>query len=642
MLPDSNRSTTTSEDFELVGDGQTLLTSAYESMEHARRFEPERLAQTMTNYTRLLLQENRFEEARNYANEILQIEQSTSSAVEAILALGICAAQANHQIEAESFFHQAAEVSRKINYPTGLAAALQHLVGKVLLVRGQFALAQTMLEESSLLQEEIGSKPTNEPFLIGLIYQIIGDRRHCREVLDGMVQQVEPGTRLAASYYFLWARLAIDEGELEQAKEYLRLGLRLAIRVGILELNLWVRLEYSRYHRLMNEAPIARTWAEDALHQAQQYDLAYFTGLALLERAQANWASLDPVSAEADLAEAMRILQTLPANYELTLAYFLRAVWYRQANRPEAESAWAEAVHQMNRNGYAFILEKEQELAFPIIATYMRSKNSTVRQSTEELLRHLAQVPPPPLRIATLGQFAVWKGRKRIADQVWSRRKAGELFRYLLLQNNRAAGREVIIEALWPDHPSGNPSDLLHQATSALRHALEPDLPDKFPSRYLKVEGEHIALILPPGSAIDFEQFERVLPQAVQAHSTERLQEALNLYSGELFPSDQYADWSVEKRQSLAEMRQRGLLALAQAYLGQKQYYNVINCCRNILHVDNWNEDAVLLVMQAYAGLQNVPHALQVYQELEQTLKQDLGIIPRVDLRTLQSELRHR
>jgi DNA-binding SARP family transcriptional activator/Flp pilus assembly protein TadD len=642
MLPDPERLLAKIDDSDRIGDSQALLSSAYEAVEKARRYDPARLAQALTTYTRLLIRDVQYERARSCAKEVLLLEQNTNHAVEAIIALGMCAAQSNQLDEAETLFNQSADLARKINYPLGLARSLQYLTNSVLLIRGQFHLALTLIEEAGILFEEQGSNHWTEPFLRGMIYQIVGDRRHARQILDELVLQIEPGTRLAAAYYFLWARLAIDEDELEQAKEYLRLGLRVANRIGVIDLNQWIRLEYSRYHRIKNEAAAARTWAEDALHQAQRNGSLYFSGLALLEHAQDNWDTGDRVAAKADLEEAFRVLEPLRAAYDLARVRFLRALWLREANEPEAEAAWMEAARHMIREGYAFILEKEQDLAFPLIAAHMRSKTPGVRATTEELLGHLANVSPPALRVAALGQFAVWKGRRRIADQAWSRRKAGELFRYLLLQTNRAAGREVIIEALWPDSISDSPEDLLHQATSALRHALEPDLPDKFPSRYLKVEGEHIALILPTGSMVDFEDFERVLPLAIQTHAAERLQEALNLYSGELFPSDRYADWSEEKRQLLAELRQRGLLSLAKAYLDQNQLFNVITCCRQILSVDAWNEDAVLLIMQAYAGMQDVPHALHMYQELKRTLKEELDIEPRSDLRELAKKLRER
>lgn len=640
MLSESDRLPPKIDDTDQKRDSQAILASAYDAVQRARHFDTARLAQNLTTYIHLLTQDEQYDRAQAFAKEVLQIDQNSPNAVEAILTLGICAAHTNHLDEAEQYFHQAADMSRRMNYPMGVAHALQYLTSLVLLFQGKFHIALTLMEEAGVLRDELGSKHWSEPFLRGLIYQIVGDRRHCRQVLDELVLQVEPGTRAAAAYYLLWARLAIDEEELEQAIESLRVGLRVANRIRVMDLNLWIRLEYSRYHRLKGEASVARSWAEDALHQAQAHDLLYFTGLALLERAQAHWDTGNQAAAEADLAQAFKVLESLEASFDLARAYFLKALWGHQSSRPEAANSWVQAIQYIIQNGYGFLLEKEQDVAFPLIAAYMRSKEPEVRSATENLLRHLASVPPPPLRVAALGQFAVWKGRRQIADQAWTKRKAGELFRYLLLQPNRAAGRDVIIEALWPEHTSDTPYDLLHQATSALRHALEPDLPDKFPSRYLKVEGEQIALVLPPGSVVDFEHFERALPLALQTRNIERLSEALKLYSGDLFPSDQYNDWSTEKRHALAELHQRGLLALGQSHLEQGQYFNAINCCRQVLHSDSWNEEAVLIAMRAYAGLQDAPHALGMYKELETTLKNDLDIKPRSDLRSFAEQLR--
>ncbi len=642
MQPDSDGIQYSTDDSERKGDQQTLITGAQAAVEHARRYDPGRLSQALTTYVQLLSRDGQHEQAKCHAEEILQLDQRSQSAVEAIIALGISAAAAGNLDDAAARFHQAADLSRQIRYAMGLAKALQFLVSQVLVVRGQFHLALTLMEEAGSVRDTLGGKHWSEAFWRGFIYQTVGDRRHCREVLDELVVQFEPGTRMAAAYYLLWSRLALDEDDPEQAKELLRLGLRVATRVDVRDLNLWIRLEQSRCYRLRSEAPVARTWAEDALSMARSTGLQYFVGLAYLERAQTNWDSSDREAAEADIEEALRVLEPLEASYDVARARYLRALWYRQIAHSQAEPAWLDAIQAIIRGGYAFLLEKEQDVAFPLIAAHARSKNPQVRSATESLLRHLANVVPPSLRIYGLGQFAVWKGRRRVPDQALGRRKAGELLRFLLLQPSRAAGREVIIEALWPDHNSDNPSDLLNQATSALRHALEPDLPDKFPSRYLKVEGEYITLTLPPGSVVDFETFERALPIAIQTRSVDRLQEALNLYSGEIFPSDRYADWSAEKRQFLAELRQRGLVSLANALLESERFYEVIACARQVMQVDPWNEDAVLLAMQAYSGMQNVPHALQVYKDLERTLKEELMIMPRKDLRSYAEKLRTR
>jgi DNA-binding SARP family transcriptional activator len=95
-----------------------------------------------------------------------------------------------------------------------------------------------------------------------------------------------------------------------------------------------------------------------------------------------------------------------------------------------------------------------------------------------------------------------------------------------------------------------------HQATSALRRALEPDLPDKFPSRYLKVDEGQAKLCLPPGSRIDYQDFETRCKQG-------EWQAALSFYAGDLLPEFRYADWAIAQRQRLMQDYQRALLAWA-------------------------------------------------------------------------------
>ena len=77
---------------------------------------------------------------------------------------------------------------------------------------------------------------------------------------------------------------------------------------------------------------------------------------------------------------------------------------------------------------------------------------------------------------------------------------------------------------------------------------LEPDLPVKFPSRYLTVADHQIRLNVPPGSTIDFESFECAMDRALPA-SHDELGQILALYTGELFPTDRYADWSTDPRE---------------------------------------------------------------------------------------------
>ncbi len=101
------------------------------------------------------------------------------------------------------------------------------------------------------------------------------------------------------------------------------------------------------------------------------------------------------------------------------------------------------------------------------------------------------------------------------------------------------------VEALWPDKPVMAAQPLLHQATSAIRRALELALPQQFPSRYLEGDGGCVTLRLPEGTRIEHEEFDRRVRRR-------DFKGALELYRGVLVPRDLYADWAVWERERLA------------------------------------------------------------------------------------------
>jgi DNA-binding SARP family transcriptional activator len=176
---------------------------------------------------------------------------------------------------------------------------------------------------------------------------------------------------------------------------------------------------------------------------------------------------------------------------------------------------------------------------------------------------------------------------------------------------------------------------------------LEPDLPVKFPSRYLTFEGQQIELRLPPGSRVDFEEFERSLREVATAAPGRPIPEAdrqavidaLALYRDDLFPEDRYAAWAAAPRERLAELRQRGQLALAASWLAAGDAHGTLAACRAVLVDDAWNEEAVLLGMRACLALNDRPAAMRLYRELEAALRLELGLSPRPDVRALAETL---
>jgi DNA-binding SARP family transcriptional activator len=229
----------------------------------------------------------------------------------------------------------------------------------------------------------------------------------------------------------------------------------------------------------------------------------------------------------------------------------------------------------------------------------------------------------------------MWQGRRLVPVADLRRRRAGQLLRFLLLQHHHRAPRDVIIEALWPDQPEALAQ--LHQASSSLRRALEPDLPDRFPSRYLRLSGEMIELALPPGSTVDFERFEAMTRSTARESdpSIAELSAALVLYDGELFPEDRYADWAASRRSALVEAAAAAGATLAAIRLAGGDARGALADATLAIERDPLREDAVHVAMGAALAMGDRIGAVRLYRRHETSLQRELGITPSPALRDL-------
>ncbi len=579
-------------------------------------------------------------------------------------ALGVCAAEsAEMDIEqADDYFHRAAELSRALDYPFGYAMALNWRGQYVYRVRGELDLMLAACNEAARILARLNF-PFNGHHYVRAYYDWLKcNRASLTRVLDEMRAIAPRSTFARGALAYYTALLALDDEADAKAEQALGELRAIATTSGHLEMECWVRLATSRYHLLNGEAQSALAWARDAAALARRKASPYLELAGHVACARAALDVGDDSVCEAEMRAATHIAERLGCKLELALLSLLRAVLYQRQGCAEAETAWLETSRRIAQGNFAFMVERERTLAFPLVAAQSRSRNPAVRAAAERMLVQLSNVSPLPLRICGLGRFEVWQGRRRIPDREWQKRRAGELFRFLLLQPRHNAARDLIFEAHCPDQSSESAQTFLHHATSTLRRVLEPDLPDKFPSRYLLVEAEQVELRLPAGSSVDFEEFERGLmarlspsppsplplgegrlPLSLQERgqgSEVELSHLLSLYTSDLFPADRYAGWAVDARERLAELHRRGLLALAQQRLADGKPQAALDACRAILASDPWREAAVLVGMKACLALNDRPSALRLYRDLEQALRTDLQIAPRADLQALAAAIR--
>lgn len=626
-----------------TGDRESALKNVEDEIGKAQKNKQGRsLIKAKIRKAKILYRFGEFENAARVASEVYEGKNPSFEAVDAGNLLGLCAFEANDLNLAEEYFQSAISLSRKLEYPYGLGWSLHHLALQIYLTRGQFDLALSTMEEAGYFKKIANCEHWGSAIAEAIVNIHLENRKKARKALDDLLTTIKPATRLAGVYFYLWARISLDEQEMNKADEYLRLALRIANQTGVNVLNVWVRIEKSRYYRLLGQPATALPWAEDALGYANRAGNLSYIGSAVLEKALVAWENGDLKTAENSLKQARDSFKKIDAAFEHAKSVFLLSAFYHHQNHPLKETTFLEAANLIKKGGFESILEKEKQRSFPVIASYFRDPSPQIREITEGLMENLARIPPTPLHILGFGQFRVLQGKQLIPDQAWQRRKAGELFRYLLLQNEHSAPREMLIETLWPDMPPATAMANFHQATSTLRRIFEADLPEKFPSRYLTIEGERVFLHIPSGSTIDFEVFEAKIPSAILNLKLEELNSIVSMYSDDLFPMDRYADWSIDRRARLEELYINGLLKLGELYLLYQENFKAVDCSKKVLKRDPWNENAVFLGMKAYSNLSNIPRALTLYYELETSLAADLGIKPRQDLRNFAEEIKLR
>lgn len=570
-----------------------------------------------------------YAEVRRLAEQALrQTGAETRARVEALILLGVYAMELGSLDEMEAHFLAASDLARRIGYEEARYRAL-HDLSCVNGLRGQFDLSNAADEEAYQIAVQLDLPQPWIPLIaLGYNYLRTGQVERTRDIIEKL-SQISVGNLMVQGFTsFYRAFLTLEEGEPRQALRIFAEVRSLAEQLGDPSLLIFVCFGYSRSYRLLENGPAALQWAEEAVKLATRSRNSRFTGRALTERARAYWLNGDPEAAEADLHAAVADLDARSQGYDLACARFFLAALLDGRGDPEAPALWLQAVGPILKYGYAHLLDQERSLAYPLIARSLESADPQVAEAGARCIELLQRQPPEPLQVRTLGDFEVRRGGQSIKSQAWRQRRAGELFRLLLVSPRHSLANEQIFEALWPDKPPGVCQGPFHQATSALRRTLEPELPEHFPSRYLTVEDGFVRLRLPPGSRLDFQEFEALL-------HAEDPEAAIQLYQGDLFPYDLYVDWAAGPRERLRRSYLQALMTVARRHSQAGRHQPALEACARILEHDGWNEEAALLGMQACLALGDRSRAIEIYRRLERTLRTELNVAPQPAVRRL-------
>lgn len=238
------------------------------------------------------------------------------------------------------------------------------------------------------------------------------------------------------------------------------------------------------------------------------------------------------------------------------------------------------------------------------------------------------------LTLLFFGTFQAMLGNKPLTN--FRSAKVQGLLIYLILTQHRAQGRDVLAALFWPDDPETVAKHNLRQSLYRLRQLLGDTTSQKEP--YLLVTRSTVQFNATSEYAVGVTTFHSHL-------ETNQLVSAIALYQGDLLPgfscdSLPFDEWLRSERENLHRLALDALFELTAHSLTRGDYQKAQRLARQQLTLEPWREEAHQQLMQALALFGDRSAALAQYETCRLVLKEELGLEPAAQTKTLAARIR--
>ncbi|MBV9577293.1 MAG: tetratricopeptide repeat protein [Chloroflexi bacterium] len=235
--------------------------------------------------------------------------------------------------------------------------------------------------------------------------------------------------------------------------------------------------------------------------------------------------------------------------------------------------------------------------------------------------------PSPRIHVHTLGTFALTVGEVVLPNSIWRRRKAIQLFKWLLTQPGRRLLKDQAVDWLWPDSQAPAAFTNLRTAAHAIRRALRwpgdrgaPDL-IWFDAETMYALGQSVIWV-------DADEFELAASVALGTGEFEALRTATALYGGAYLPDDIYEDWSGARRERLRRLWFDVELKVAKLYEQVGQLEEAARELQRLAEFDPGDERIAAMLMRLHMRQGRRSDALRVFHNTARDLRQELDVAP--------------
>lgn len=239
------------------------------------------------------------------------------------------------------------------------------------------------------------------------------------------------------------------------------------------------------------------------------------------------------------------------------------------------------------------------------------------------------------IRVRLLGGFEVWSGDQQVSG--FESQKVRALLAYLACHRRRSFSRDRLAGLLWPE-----------RETDSARHALRQslyNLRSRLPEGEAILSTSHSEIGIHPKADIwvDVEEFEEAVRKGTEREATDpqQLSAAAQLYRGELLAGffvkecPSFEDWLVAEQVRLRDSAIEALRKLIDSYRRRGEYRFGAHYARRLVTIEPLSEEAHRELMRLWALSGQRSRALAQYEELLNLLREELGVDPLEETRSL-------
>lgn len=257
---------------------------------------------------------------------------------------------------------------------------------------------------------------------------------------------------------------------------------------------------------------------------------------------------------------------------------------------------------------------------------------------------------PWPVKIHTLGRFALFRDEVHVQTEQKASRKPIELLKATVSFGEAGADKAQLIEALWPEAEgdAGNHAfeTALYRLRKLLDHGeaitlrnnrltLDPRFcwSDAWAFEKFAQNAEHelrnadLGLTIGKQKTRDSKSTIRNSKSAIQNLYESAIEKALDLYKGQFLPGEEGA-WAVSYRERLRDRFLRAVSGLGRRWEQQGKWKKAVECYRRGLEADYLAEEFYQGLMTAYDRMGCKAEAVKTYQRCRDILKSSLGMEP--------------